>query len=76
MLIAYPLFLQKKIIGVFRVAAKLQAEWKSTLDEAPSPKKTIEIALSLSGYATASIFNLYATPTACVICVPRGELIV
>jgi hypothetical protein len=35
---AYPLFLQKNIMGVLSVAAKLHPEWKSTVEAAPSPK--------------------------------------
>ena len=43
----YPLFRQKKIIGHLSVAAKLHAEWKSTVLAPPSPKYTIETAASL-----------------------------
>ena len=78
---AYPLFLQKKIIGVPSVAAKLHAEWKSTVLAAPSPKYTMLIVpLSSSSplllSSSLSSLNLYAAPTAWVICVPSGLLTV
>ncbi len=71
-------------MGVLSVAAKLHPEWKSMVDAAPSPKYTIEIAFAASvsfffsglDNANASNLNLYAAPTAWVICVPNGLLIV
>lgn len=70
-------------MGVLSVAAKLHPEWKSIVDAAPSPKYTIDMAASFlsvffSGLdnANASNLNLYAAPTACVIWVPNGLLIV
>src|SRR5215471_17334980 len=68
-LIAHPLLRQKKTTGTLKTPAKLSPEWKSEELVAPSPKYT--------RVARSSFRSLpaHANPTACVICVPTGELI-
>nr|GMC60844.1 Uncharacterised protein [Ipomoea batatas]GMC63230.1 Uncharacterised protein [Ipomoea batatas]GMC64587.1 Uncharacterised protein [Ipomoea batatas]GMC66679.1 Uncharacterised protein [Ipomoea batatas]GMC68048.1 Uncharacterised protein [Ipomoea batatas] len=62
-LIAQPLFRQKKITGASITPAKFNAAWKSPVLEPPSPKYTTVQA------SLPSLFKEYAAPTAWGICV-------